>query len=265
MSAGKLDVEKNERVLTLIINRPEKRNSLSPELLIQIHQTLEEFAKGDEVRAVVIRGTGDQAFSSGYDIGSIPTGVDPALREKLKDQNPLELALQSIIQFPYPVIAFLNGYAFGAGCELAISCDLRIGVDDLRMGMPPAKLGLVYSLAGLTRFVQVVGLARTREIFFSGRYFPATRAKEMGLVDYILPRQEAETFAYEQAREIAGNAPLSVKGTKRILNLLAQTLILPEEDRREANRLAAIAFKSEDLKEAQTAFLQKRKPEFKGK
>jgi enoyl-CoA hydratase/carnithine racemase len=265
VSAGKLDVEKNERVLTLIINRPEKRNSLSPELLIQIHQTLEEFAKGDEVRAVVIRGTGDQAFSSGYDIGSIPTGVDPALREKLKDQNPLELALQSIIQFPYPVIAFLNGYAFGAGCELAISCDLRIGVDDLRMGMPPAKLGLVYSLAGLTRFVQVVGLARTREIFFSGRYFPATRAKEMGLVDYILPRQEAETFAYEQAREIAGNAPLSVKGTKRILNLLAQTLILPEEDRREANRLAAIAFKSEDLKEAQTAFLQKRKPEFKGK
>ncbi|MEW6187495.1 MAG: enoyl-CoA hydratase-related protein [Thermodesulfobacteriota bacterium] len=265
MSAGTLDVEKNERVATLIINRPEKRNSLSPDILIQLHQSLEALAKGDEVRAVVIRGIGDQAFSSGYDIGSIPTGVDPALRDKLKDQNPLELALQSVIHFPYPVIAFLNGYAFGAGCELAISCDMRVGADDIRMGMPPAKLGLVYSLAGLTRFVQTIGLARTKEVFFTGKYFPAARAKEMGLVDYILPRQEAETLVYEQAREIAGNAPLSVKGTKRVLNLLAQTLILPEEGRREANRLAAMAFKSEDLKEAQTAFLQKRKPEFKGR
>jgi enoyl-CoA hydratase/carnithine racemase len=265
VSAGTLVVEKKDQVGTLTINRPEKRNSLSPEILIQLHQALEDFAQEDEVRTVVVRGIGDQAFSSGYDIGSIPTGVDPKVREKLKDQNPLELALQSVINFPYPVIAFLNGYAFGAGCELAVCCDLRVGVEDIRMGMPPAKLGLVYPLAGLTRFVQVVGFARTREIFFSGRYFPAARAKEMGLVDYLLPRPEAEAFAFDLAREIAGNAPLSVKGTKRILNLLSQTLTLPEEARREANRLAAVAFKSEDLKEAQTAFMQKRKPEFKGR
>lgn len=265
MSTDILLIEKKDRVGTLIFNRPEKRNSLSPDLLIRIHQTLEDFAREDTIRAVVIRGIGEQAFSSGYDIAAIPTEVPPQTREKLRDQNPLDLALKSIINFPYPVIALLNGYAFGAGCELAVCCDLRIGADDIRMGMPPAKLGLVYQLSGLTRFIQVVGISNTREIFFTGRFYPAQRAKEMGLVDYLLPRQEVEAFAYEIASEIAGNAPLSVKGTKRILNLLSQSITLSDEDRREANGIIAQAFNSEDLKEAQKAFLQKRKPEFKGK
>ena len=146
MSTEILLIEKKDRVGTLIFNRPEKRNSLSPDLLIRIHQTLENFAQEDEIRAVVVRGIGDQAFSSGYDIAAIPTEVSPQTREKLRDQNPLDLALNSVINFPYPVIALLNGYAFGAGCELAVCCDLRIGADDIRMGMPPAKLGLVYQL-----------------------------------------------------------------------------------------------------------------------
>jgi enoyl-CoA hydratase/carnithine racemase len=265
VSTDILLVEKKDRVATLTFNRPEKRNSLSQDLLIKIHQTLDNFAREDEIRAVVVRGIGDKAFSSGYDIAAIPTEVSPQTREKLRDQNPLELALNSIVNFPYPVIALLNGYAFGAGCELAICCDLRIGADDIRMGMPPAKLGLVYQLSGLTRFIQVAGISNTREIFLTGRYYPAQRAKEMGLVDYLLPRQEVEAFAYEMAREIAGNAPLSVKGTKRILNLLSKTITLSDEDRREANRIIAQAFNSEDLKEAQKAFLQKRKPEFKGR
>jgi len=258
-------VEKKDRVGTLVLNRPEKRNALSPDLLIRIHQTLEDFAQEDTIRAVVIRGVGDQAFSSGYDIAAIPTEVSPKTQEKLRQQNPLELALDSVINFPYPVIALLNGYAFGAGCELAVCCDLRIGADDIRMGMPPAKLGLVYPLAGLMRFVQTMGFPKAREVFFTGRYYSAGRAKEMGLVDYLLPRPEVESFAYEMAEEIAGNSPLSVKGTKRILNLLSQSFTLSDEDRREANKITAQAFNSEDLKEAQTAFLQKRKPEFKGR
>lgn len=265
MSTDILLVEKKDRMATLTINRPEKRNSLSPDLLIRIHQTLEEFVREDMVRVVVIRGVGDRAFSSGYDIAAIPTKVTPELQEKLKRQNPLELAMESVVHFPYPVIALLNGYAFGAGCELALCCDLRIGADDIRMGMPPAKLGLVYPMSGLLRFVQVLGIPRTKELFLTGRYYPAHRAKEMGLVDYLLPRQEAESLAYEMAAEIAGNAPLSVKGTKRILNLLSQTLTLSEAGLKEANALMAQAFNSEDLKEGQMAFLQKRKPEFKGR
>ncbi len=265
MSADILLVEKKDRVATLVLNRPEKRNSLSPDLLIRLHETLEEFAREDAVRAVVIRGVGDQAFSSGYDIAAIPTRVTPDLQEKLRKQNPLELAMESVVHFPYPVIALLNGYAFGAGCELAVCCDLRIGADDIRMGMPPAKLGLVYPISGLMHFVRVLGIPRTRELFFTGRVYSAQRAREMGLVDYLLPRPEVEAFTYDLAAEIAGNAPLSVKGTKRILNLLSQTMTLSEEGLKEANALLVQAFNSEDLKEGQTAFLQKRKPEFKGR
>ena len=265
MSTEILLVEKKDRVATLTFNRPEKRNSLSQDLLINIYQTLKDFAQNDEIRAVVLRGVGDKAFSSGYDIAAIPTKVSAETQESMRGQNPLDLAFHSVINFPYPVIAMLNGYAYGAGCEMAVCCDLRIGADDIRMGMPPAKLGLVYSISGLRRFAQAVGFPRAREIFFTGRYYSAQRAKEMGLVDYLVPRAELESFTYEMAQEIAGNAPLAVKGMKRILNLLTKSLSLSEQDHQEVNQIIAQAFNSEDLKEAQKAFLQKGKPEFKGR
>lgn len=265
MSADILLVEKKDRVATLIFNRPEKRNSLSLDLLIKIYQTLKNFSQEDEIRAVVLRGVGDKAFSSGYDIAAIPTEVSTEAQEDLKRESPLDLAFHSVINFPYPVIAMLNGYAYGAGCEMAVCCDLCIGADDIRMGMPPAKLGLVYSVAGLRRFAQEVGFSKAREIFFTGRYYSAQKAKELGLVDYLVPRAELESFTYEMAQEIAGNAPLAVKGMKRILNLLMKSFTLSEQDYQEANKIIAQAFNSADLKEAQTAFLQKRKPEFKGR
>lgn len=265
METDILLTEKKDHVATLTLNRPEKRNSLSPDLLLGLHQVLGELAGDKDTRVVVIRGTGEKAFSSGYDIAAIPTRVSPELQERLKKENPLQIALNSVSNFPYPVIAMLNGYAFGAGCELAVSCDLRVGCDDIRMGMPPVKLGLVYPVSGLLRFVRLVGLARTREIFFTGRYFDARRAREMGLVDYLLPRDELEAFTFDLAAEIAGNAPLAVKGTKRILNMLAESENLDPDQMQEAERIVAEAFNSEDLKEGQTAFLEKRKPAFKGR
>jgi len=263
MNRDILLVEERGYVRTLVLNRPEKRNSLSPELLIRLHETLEEFAQTDDVRAIVIRGSGEYAFSSGYDIAAIPSS--PEIQEKMKQQDPLDLGMNSVHNYPYPVIAMLNGYAFGAGCELAVCCDLRIGANDIRMGMPPAKLGVVYPLPGLIRFVQIMGFPRTRELFFSGRYYNAGRVKEMGLVDYLVPREELESFTYSLAEEIAGNAPLAVKGTKRILSLISRSFKMCEEDVKEAEKIVATAFNSEDLKEGQTAFFQKRKPVFKGK
>jgi len=265
LSAGTLDIVREERVATLVINRPEKRNALSPEILRQIHATLTKWAGGDDIRAVVIRGAGEVAFSAGFDLGALPSEGNRGTDQRPREPHLLEKALKSILTYPYPVIAFLNGYAFGGGCELALCCDLRIGVEGLRMGMPPAKLGLVYSAAGLARFISTVGLARTKEIFFTGRYFSDLRAKEMGLVDYLLPRPEAEAFVRETALEIAGNAPLSLKGTKKILNMLSRAPSLSEEDRKEADRLVAASLRSEDFREAQKAFLEKRKPDFKGK
>ena len=257
-------IEKRGHVATLMLNRPEKRNSLSPDLLFKLHQAMEEFTSGDDVRAVVIRGTGDKAFSSGYDITAIPTEVPPELKESLKETNPLQLTINSIMNFPYPVIAMLNGYAFGGGCELAVCCDLRIAADDVRMGIPPAKLGLVYPLEGLIRLVQLLGFPSAKELLFTGRFYSAPRIKEMGLVDYLLPREELESFTYEMAEEIAGNAPLSVKGTKRILGMLSRSLKMTEQDIQEAQKIIVEAFNSHDLKEGQTAFLEKRKPVFKG-
>ena len=257
-------VERDGYVVTLTLNRPEKRNSLSPDLLIRLHQTLNGLAQNDGVRAVILRGQGDLSFSSGYDIAAIPTGTTPEIEKTRNNQDPLRLATRSIIDFPYPVIAMLNGYAFGAGCELAVSCDLRIAADDIRMGMPPAKLGLVYPLAGLIRFIQTLGFSRTRELFFIGRFYGGPRILEMGLVDYMVPRQELEPFTRQLAEEIAGNAPLSIKGHKRILNLLAGSIRLEEDDRKEAERILMEAVNSEDLKEGQAAFLEKRKPLFKG-
>jgi enoyl-CoA hydratase len=258
-------MEKKGYVHTLVLNRPEKRNSLSPDLLIRIHRALDDLSKGEDARAIVIRGSGNRAFSSGYDIAAIPTEASPEIEERLKDQNPLQLALKSVMDYPYPVIAMLNGYAFGAGCELAVCCDLRIAADDIRMGMPPAKLGLVYPLSGLIRFVQILGLPATKELFFSGRYFDAKRVREMGLVDYLLPREELESFTYALAEEIAGNAPLSIKGTKRILGMVSRSFKMSDEDFTEAEKIVAEAFNSQDLKEGQTAFLEKRRPVFKGR
>ncbi len=258
-------VNTQKNVCTLTLNRPEKKNSLSPELVQTLLVKLEELATDDAIRAVVITGFGDHAFCSGYDIRSLPTQTSEDLRQKLKTLNPVESLFKTILNYPYPVIAMINGVAFGAGCELAICCDIRIGADNIRMGMPPAKLGLVYPWTGLQRFIQVIGLKSTREIFFTGRTYDGIRLKEIGLVDYLVPRDELETFTYQMAEEIAANAPLALKGTKRVLNLLLETVQPDKSSMQEAESITETAFGSEDIREGQRAFLEKRKPEFKGK
>ena len=260
-----LFVEHKGHVSTLTLNRPEKRNALSPDLLIKLCQTLEELGQNNDIRTVVIRGSGERTFSSGYDIAAIPTHVPEDLQERLEEENPLDLAIASIINYPYPVIAMLNGYAFGAGCELAVNCDIRIAADDIKMGVPAAKLGLVYPMRGMLHYVQTVGFSATSELLLTGRSFDAKKALEMGLINYALPRTELETFTYELAREMAGNAPLSLKGTKRILGYLRQSFKMRENLLAESENIIARAFNSEDLKEGRRAFLEKRKPVFKGK
>jgi enoyl-CoA hydratase/carnithine racemase len=260
-----LFVEQKGHVSTLSLNRPEKRNALSPELLVKLCHTLEELGQNDDIRTVVIRGSGDKAFSSGYDVAAIPTHVSEDLQERLEEENPLDLAIAGIVNYPYPVIAMLNGYAFGAGCELAVNCDIRIGADDIKMGIPAAKLGLVYPMRGLLHYIQTVGFTATSELLLTGRSFDAKKALEMGLINYALPRAGLETFTYKLAQEMAGNAPLSLKGTKRILGFLRQSFKMPENLLAESESIIARAFNSEDLKEGQRAFLEKRKPVFKGK
>jgi enoyl-CoA hydratase/carnithine racemase len=258
-------VKKNNNVVTLTLNRPAKKNSLSLELVNILLETLEDLAGDDKVRTLVIRGSGDKAFCSGFDIRSLPTQNSENVKDKLKTLNPVEALFKAVINFPWPVIAMINGIAFGAGCELAICCDIRIGVAEARMGMPPAKLGIVYPWQGLQRFVRTIGLKATREIFFTGRTYQGQRLQELGLLDYLIPAEKLESFTVQMAEEIAANAPLAVRGTKRILNLLLQTDALDESRIAEAESITERAFFSADLKEGQLAFIEKRKPVFKGK
>ena len=263
--SNQLLIQEKGSILTLTFNRPEKRNALTPEMLVRLYQVLEAQASQDRIRVVVLRGAGDRAFSSGYDISAIPTGVSPEVEKLLQNKSPFELAVESIVDFPYPVIAMLNGFAFGGACDLAVACDMRIAADHVQMGMVPARLGMVYFPEGLQRFVRTIGLPRTKEMFFTARRYKTDRLKEMGLVDHVLPRDELTGFTHALAEEIAANAPLSLKGIKRILNLLSASDRLDAQQQAEAKNLVQKSLESEDLKEGQAAFLEKREPVFKGR
>ena len=260
-----LFTEKKERICTIILNRPERRNALAPLMLFQLADTLTRLKEEGDVRCLVIRGAGETAFSSGYDISAIPTNLTPEIAEAFKTKNPLQAGLGAVIDFPYPVIAMINGHAFGAGCELAMCCDIRVAAEGARLSMPPAKLGVIYHSSGIFRFINVVGLANAKEMFFTGRAYEASRAREMGLVHYVVPADRLASFTYELAQEISENAPLSLRGLKIIFNKCLQYQKIDPQDDREIETIRNQAFNSEDLKEGQRAFQEKRKPVFKGR
>lgn len=256
--------EIKENVGTIIFNRPEKRNSLTIDLLLKTHLLLEEWKKDGNIRCVIFRGSGDVSFSAGFDILSIPTEMTPELQEFMKsEKNPLEVAFSGIKNFPYPTIAMMNGYAFGAGLNLAVCCDIRIGTLDIKFGMPPAKLGLVYHPEGLKQFIEVLGMPTVREMFFTGHTYQSDEIKRVGLIDVLVERDELETVTHKMAKEISQNAPLALRGTKSILNMIGKGFTLSTKDQKKADQLINESFNSEDLKEGQTAFIEKRKPVFK--
>jgi enoyl-CoA hydratase/carnithine racemase len=258
-------IQNENNICTLTLNRPEKKNSLSLESVELLGSALKELAEDDAIRTVILRGAGDEAFCSGFDIGSLPTQSGTDADQRLKSLDQVESLLQRLVSFPYPAIAMLNGFAFGLGCELSMCCDIRIGAEDIRMGMPPARLGLVYPWTGLLRFIQRIGIQSTKEIFFTGRTYTGRRIKELGLADYLVPGGDLEEFTYAMAKEIAGNAPLALKGIKKVINLLMKSSRLDKTQSVEAQAIFSAALLSEDMQEGQSAFIEKRKPRFKGK
>jgi enoyl-CoA hydratase/carnithine racemase len=252
-----------DAVRRLTISNPEKRNALDHAILDGIAEGVRS-ADRDGIRCVLLTGA-DGMFSSGYDIGDIPEDVFAEEAEGLV-AHPFATALQALRATDVTTVAVLPGHAIGGGLELAMACDLRIARDGIRLGMPPAKLGLVYSHTGLDLFMRTIGEPRTRELFLLGRNINARTALDWGLVNALAGAEDLDSVSLEWADELAANSPMSLRGTKQVLRAL--TTARGELDAEMEEQLIALrrsCFDSEDLREGVRAFAEKRPARWKGR
>jgi enoyl-CoA hydratase/carnithine racemase len=249
--------EPGESVARLTIDNPERRGALDHEIL----DALASYARELDARCVIVRGSRSM-FSAGYDIGNLEGQSFEESAERLV-AHPFHDAIEALEAYPYPVVAELGGHAIGGGLELALTCDIRIAARGIKLGMPPAKLGLIYSHTGLRKFIDVCGVANTAELFHVGRNVDAERAERMGLVNQVVEPEDLGAVVLELAAEIAANAPLSLAANKRIMRTL-RSRPLPAEVERELIELRESCFRSEDFREGVRAFVEKRPPVWRG-
>jgi len=261
LASGKLLLDSPaERVTRLTISNEERRGALDHELL----DALAEAVHDPDGRCVVLRGSG-KMFSAGYDIGNLDGDNFEDDAEQLV-AHPFTSAIEALEACPVPTIAEIGGHAIGGGLELAITCDMRIAARGVKLGMPPAKLGLIYSHTGLRKFIEVCGVANTNELFHVGRNVDAERGERMGLVNQVVEAGELDDVVGSLASEIAANAPLSLTGNKHVIrSLRANPGELPAELERELVELRESCFRSVDFREGVKAFGEKRAPEWRAR
>jgi enoyl-CoA hydratase/carnithine racemase len=262
LASGKVLLDEPARGVTRIkISNPDKRGALDHEILDCIAHVVAE----QDARCLVITGDGP-VFSAGYDIGNFnDQSAFSEAAEKLV-AHPFTDAIEALAAYRYPVIAAINGHAIGGGLELAVTCDIRVAARGVKMGMPPAKIGLVYGHTGLRRFMEVCGVANTNELFFTARNVDADRAYDMGLVNQVVEPGDLEEAVLSLAGEIASNSPLSLEGNKRIMRTLrAIPGELPGDVEAELVELREACFHTDDFREGIAAFGEKRQPEWKGR
>jgi len=258
----KLIARKDGAIGWVIFNNPEKRNAMSLEMSEATAAAMESYAKDPEVRVVIMRGQGDKAFISGADISQFKERRSNA--EQVKAAEAIsERTNKAIRECPKPVIAMIRGYCMGGGLGTAVVCDLRIASDDSRFGVPAAKLGVGYRFNGIRRLSELVGPSFTAEIFYTGRQFSAQEALQMGLINRMLPAAELEKYVLDYAATLAGNAPLTIAAVKRSLIELRKDPA--DRDLDLCQRMVDACFASEDYVEGRNAFMEKRKPVFKGR
>jgi enoyl-CoA hydratase/carnithine racemase len=265
LADGKLLIdEPADGVVRLTISNPVKRNALDHPILDAISATLVALsAPSSKTRCIVVTGAHGM-FSAGYDIGEIPAEEFEERAEKLV-AHPFTEAIDALGAFPYPTVAMLPGHTIGGGLELALACDLRVSLAEIKLGMPPAKLGLVYSHTGLRRFIDAIGVPRTRELFLLGKYIDAPTALNWGLVNRLADAEQLEALTLEIAAELAANAPLAQKGNKRVIAALLQgeSELTPEVEQ-ELIELRQASFASQDMREGMRAFAEKRPARWQG-
>ena len=270
LASGKLVVdEPASNVVRIRIANPEKRGALDHEVLDALGDLLRDL----DALCVVITGT-DPVFSAGYDIGNFEEssfdgpGDDRGFSDAAEKlvAHPFTEAIEAIDAYEYPVLAAINGHAIGGGLELAVTCDIRVAARGVKMGMPPAKIGLIYSYTGLRRFIDVVGVGNTSELFYTGRNVDADRACAMGLVNEVVEADELEARSLEIAAEIGKNSPLSLRGNKEVIRTLrAHSGDLPAIEARRLVALRESCFTSGDFIEGIRAFGEKRPPRWSGR
>jgi enoyl-CoA hydratase len=252
-------VERRERVAIITINRPEKRNALNIQTRAEGAAVLEELRDDESVGVVVFTGAGDKAFVAGADIGEFAGRTALTQRDVMLGRS----LFTAVDTFPKPIIAMVNGYCLGGGCELALACDLRIASETASFGQPEINLGIIPGGGGTQRLTRLVGEGKAMELILTGDIIDAKTAFSIGLVNMVVPAADLAAKTMEIAGRISEKGPIALRMAKEAVKIASRSN-LDEGLRREVD-LFALCFSSEDKDEGVKAFLEKRKPSFKGK
>lgn len=262
MTTDKMIARKEGMIGRIIFNNPERHNAVSLAMWQSVNGMLSDFIADDEVRVIVLSGAGGKAFVSGADISKFES--ERATHEAVLEYNVKTAEVYSgIHRATKPTIALIQGHCIGGGLGLAVACDMRFCTERSKFGLPAAKLGLGYPYEGLKRLSDIVGPAYAKEITFTGAIFDSTAAKEMRLINRILPDDELEQFVIDYANTIANNAPLTVSAMKNIYTTVSMDPA--ERDLETCQAMVDSCFASEDYIEGRTAFMEKRPPQFNGR
>jgi enoyl-CoA hydratase len=253
-------LEKEDDLAVLTINRPKVLNALNGETLRELDEAVEQIAADEEVRVVIITGAGEKAFVAGADIAFMQTLTPLEARQFSRLGQKVFSKIENL---PQPVIAAINGFALGGGCELAMACDIRIASENAKLGQPEVNLGIIAGFGGTQRLPRLVNPGLAKEILFTADMYDAEAAHRIGLVNHVVPAAELMNFCKNMARRIAARGPIAVRLSKEAVNegleMDLEKAIAHEAD------LFAVAFATEDRNEGISAFLAKKKPEFKNK
>jgi len=251
--------EDEGRVAILTVNRPDKMNALNQAVRDRMLEHLTAIGTDDSIGVVVITGAGEKAFIAGADIGEFE-GRSPFDQRKAMESPRI---FDVMATFPKPVIAMINGFCLGGGCELSMSCDMRIASEKARFGQPEIKLGLIPGGSGTQRMPRLVGMGHAMRLILSGDMIPAAEAEKIGLVEMVVPAEELRAKTLELASKIASMSPLTVRVAKEALRASERLAI--EEGLLYERDLFCLCFSTEDKKEGVEAFLAKRQAEWKGR